>query len=108
MLVPISVPRAPQDFDPFHIPMPVVAPGVTAETVRPSLPTCPTPLALWRRPRGLSPAQTHQLQLALLPDAMALSDLPQAFAELDADGDGVIRGEEFGGRTHATLSSCWC
>ena len=41
MLVPISVPRA-QDFDPFHIPMPVVAPGVTAETVRPSLPTCPT------------------------------------------------------------------
>ena len=34
MLVPISVPRA-QDFDPFHIPMPVVAPGVTAETVRP-------------------------------------------------------------------------
>ena len=42
MLVPISVPR-PQDFDPFHIPMPVVAPGVTAETVRPSHPTCPTP-----------------------------------------------------------------
>eukprot|EP01045_Picozoa_sp_COSAG04_P027865 COSAG04_NODE_4176_length_2252_cov_21.631677_2_plen_377_part_00 len=47
--VPIPVPRA-QDFDPFHIPMPVVAPGVTAET---------------------------------------------AFAELDADGDGIIRGEEF-------------
>ena len=72
VLAPTSVPRA-QDFDPFHIPMPVVAPGVTAETVRASLPTCPTPLALWR-PRGLSPAQPHQLQLALLPDAMALSD----------------------------------
>ena len=40
MLVPISVPRV-QDFDPFHIPMPVVAPGVTAETVRAFPPRLP-------------------------------------------------------------------
>ena len=41
---------AAQDFDPFEIPMPVVAPGVAPE---------------------------------------------DAFAELDADGDGIIKGEEF-------------
>ena len=77
-----------QDFDPFDIPMPIVAPGVTPEEVRRTL----LPMA------SLACEQSRLRPMWLFVFAVWCAlplFLGQAFAELDTDGDGIIKGEEF-------------